>query len=363
MFIGMLNIAAAIILSAVSAYFSVTGIVTIFSGATLGAAMMGAALEFSKIGATIWLYSWWKKASRLLKYYLTFAVAVLILISSIGIYGYLAKAYIGQRNPGQELENRIERIDRSIAREERVIESAQSALDQLDAALDRLIELDYLGYGLDKREEQAEEREQLKQEIENAEDEISTLLDQRFELENQLNDFSVDVGPVQYIAILLYGEEDAESYFDNAVRVLIIMLVLVFDPFAVLMMVSGNIALDGARTSRKRRRRRKNRGKSKTTTRKEKKSATNDSGKVESPSSKKSDAVKSLPMEESDKEAPRQLGPENREEGNETVVRNKTSDHKVVVDMSNYVDPEEIKQLKGSTEHLPFRKKRRQDNG
>jgi len=257
MFIGILAILAAITLSIVSAYFSVTGIVTIFSGAAVGAALMGGTLELAKLTGTVWLYSWWKKANAFLKGYLILAVSVLIIISSIGIYGYLAKAYVGQRNPGVELENRIERIDRSIAREERVIESAQSALDQLDSALDRLIELDYLGYGLDRREEQKEERDQLKQEIIEAEEEISILLDQRFELENQLNDFSVDVGPIQYIAALLYGEDDAEQYFDNAVRAFILLLVLVFDPFAVLLMVAGNISIDQYYRKRKRSKNRK----------------------------------------------------------------------------------------------------------
>ena len=68
MFIGILNIIAAVVLSAVSAYFSVTGIRIIFSGAILGATLMGASLEFAKITATVWLYTWWKKSSRLLRY-------------------------------------------------------------------------------------------------------------------------------------------------------------------------------------------------------------------------------------------------------------------------------------------------------
>ena len=80
-----------------------------------------------------------------------------------------------------------------------------------------------------------------------AESEISILLDKRFTLKNQFDDFSVDVGPIEYIAVLLYGEDNAESNFDNAVRVLIILLVLVFDPFAVLLMVCGNVAIDKSR--------------------------------------------------------------------------------------------------------------------
>ena len=300
MFIGILNIIAAVVLSAVSAYFSVTGIRIIFSGAILGATLMGASLEFAKITATVWLYAWWRKSSRLLKYYLIFAITVLILVSSIGIYGYLAKAYVGQRNPGQEIKNRIERIDQSIAREEKAIEQADGALEQLDVVIDRLFELDYLGYGIDKRNEQKPEREALKSTILEAESEISILLDKRFTLKNQFDDFSVDVGPIEYIAVLLYGEDNAESNFDNAVRVLIILLVLVFDPFAVLLMVCGNVAIDKSRG-----RKRSNRAKKKVT-----------------PKPKKKNGSPTIKVKEPNKK------PE------------------VTVDMSQYVDPNEIKNLK-----------------
>ena len=252
MFIGILNIIAAVVLSAVSAYFSVTGIRIIFSGAILGATLMGASLEFAKITATVWLYTWWKKSSRLLRYYLIFAIVILILVSSIGIYGYLARAYVGQRNPGQEIKNRIERIDQSIEREENAISQAEGAFNQLDVVIDRLFALDYLTYGITKRNEQKPERDALKDTIREAEDEISILLDERFQLKNAFDDFSIDVGPIEYIAVLLYGEDDAESNFDNAVRVLIVLLVLVFDPFAVLLMVCGNVAIDKSRGRKKR---------------------------------------------------------------------------------------------------------------
>jgi hypothetical protein len=314
-FIGILAILGAIGLSIVSAYFSITGIATIFSGAVIGVTLMAAMLEFAKLVSTVWLYAWWKKTSLLLKYYLTAAVTILILISSIGIYGYLARAYVGQRNPGQEIENRILRIDQSISREERVIESSQAALDQLDAALDRLIELDYIGYGLNQRNEQQAEREQLNQQILDAEENISDLLDQKFEFQNQLDDFSVDVGPIQYIAILLYGEDDAETYFDNAVRVFILLLVAVFDPFAVLLMVAGNIAIDNRRKKRRKPQRRKRK-------------------------SVKAVASKNEVEDEPESEPEPEPEPEPQ-----------PAPKKIEIDMSNFVDPAEIRKAKAVTTH------------
>ena len=315
MFIGILNIIAAVVLSAVSAYFSVTGIRIIFSGAILGATLMGASLEFAKITATVWLYAWWRKSSRLLKYYLIFAITVLILVSSIGIYGYLAKAYVGQRNPGQEIMNRIERIDQSIAREENAISQADGALKQLDVVIDRLFELDYLGYGIDKRNEQKPEREALKNTILEAENEISILLDKRFTLKNQFDDFSVDVGPIEYIAVLLYGEDNAESNFDNAVRVLIVLLVLVFDPFAVLLMVCGNVAVDKSRDRKKRSYVRK---------------------KVVHRAKKKSKKKNEPPI---------------------IKVKKPTKKPEVTVDMSQFVDPNEIKNVKSKLKRPLQRRK------
>ena len=315
MFIGILNIIAAVVLSAVSAYFSVTGIRIIFSGAILGATLMGASLEFAKITATVWLYTWWKKSSRLLRYYLIFAITALIVVSSIGIYGYLARAYVGQRNPGQEIKNRIERIDQSISREENAISQAGGALRQLDVVIDRLFELDYLGYGITKRNEQKPERDALKNTIREAEDEISILLDKRFTLKNEFDDFSVDVGPIEYIAVLLYGEDDAESNFDNAVRVLIVLLVLVFDPFAVLLMVCGNISIDKSRGRKKRSYVRK---------------------KVVHRAKKKSKKKNDPPI---------------------IKVKKPTKKPEVTVDMSQFVDPNEIKNVKSKLKRPLQRRK------
>lgn len=319
MFIGILNIAAAIILSLVSAYFSITGIQTIFAGAAVGAMLMGAALEFSKITATIWLHSWWKKSSKLLKYYLVFSVTVLILISSIGIYGFLAKAYVGQQGPAIQLQTRIDRIEQSIAREELDIGRAQQGLDVLDESIAIYFDYDNATRGLEQREAQSEDREHLLGQIDEGLDTIAELQDQRFDIVQQINELETNVGPIKYLAAIIFGEDNAESNYDNAARIFILLLVLVFDPFAVLMMVSGNIAIDEHNEKKTR-----------------KKPGPKPGTKKKKTASKKSEpttTTKELPME-----------PEKK--------------RKVVeVDMSNYVDPDEIKRLKEQTEHT--RKRRR----
>lgn len=309
MFIGVLNIVAAVILSLVSAYFSITGIQTIFAGAAMGAMLMGASLEFSKIAATVWLHSWWKKASKLLKYYLVFAIVVLIAISSIGIYGYLARAYVGQQGPAIQLDTRIERIDQDIARYERDIQRAEQALEVLDESIAIYFEYDQATRGLEQREEQAEQRNELRSEIDAAQDEIANLQDARYELMNEVNTLETNVGPIKYLAALIFGEDNAESNYDNAARIFILLLVIVFDPFAVLMMVSGNIAIEKANAKKTR--------KNKQQTKKSRKPKSTTEGKQ-------------LPMVEDKPEKKKKV---------------------VEVDMSEYVDPSEIKEIKKQTNH------------
>ena len=338
MFIGLLAIFSAIVLSVVSAAFSIQGIITIFSGAVLGAGVMGGTLEFSKIVSTIWLYSWWTKASKLLKAYLVFAVVVLVAISSIGIFGFLARAYVGQRNPGQEIEGRITRIDLSIEREERNIDRSQEALDLLDQSIEQFFSLNAISLGLQRREEQRSERDFLRQEMVESQQRIDELLDERFRLENQLNEFTVNVGPIEYIAVLIYGEQNAEDNFDNAARILIILFVLVFDPFAVLLMVAGNISFDENRKTKRRRRSASKRTQKKSVSRRP---------------SKKVNAVDTS-VDSNEEEVEPQT--EKTEEISTTPSQPRPRKKIVQVDMSDYIDSEEIQNIKDSIERP--RKKR-----
>lgn len=348
MFIGIVSIIAAVVLSGVSAFFSVTGIQTIFSGALLGATLMGISLEFSKISATVWLYLWWKKASKLIRGYLTFAVAALILVSSIGIYGYLTKAYVGQEQQVSQNETEIERIDERIARQQENINRAETQLEQLNEAIDRYIELDVITRGLEEREQQREDRARLNEQINEAQSQIDSLRDQKFEIQQEVEQMEVNVGPIRYIAAFLYQTDEPEKYYDNAARFFIILLVLVFDPFAVLMMVAGNISIDHARRGKRKPAQRK---KSQTSKKSASKSA---------PKQKKQKSTQEIPMTE---RVPEASGEEPRESGVSETPETQTQqgDHQVVVDMSEYVNPEELKALKENSEHRPLRKRSRND--
>lgn len=255
MIVGLLAIISAILLSVVSAYFSITGITTIFSGAALAVGVMGGVFELAKVSATIWLYNFWKAANLAMKWYFFISIFVLICISSIGIYGFLVSGYVGQEVDTRRFQNQIEQTQARIDRENQKISQAQDQLDILDESIERYLELNIVTRGLAQREEQSAERQRLREEISQSRDVISEHEDRIFELREDLNNQQVDVGPVKYIASFIYGEEQAQEYYDNSVRWLSLLFVIVFDPFAVLLMVAGNIAFRqrGKKSSKRKR--------------------------------------------------------------------------------------------------------------
>lgn len=133
MFINLLLLICALCLSTVAAYYSVIGLATIFAGAFLPVVIMGGLLELSKIVLSSWLYRQWNHVPILLKTYLTSAVIILMIITSIGIFGFLSKAHIEQTGQIKENIAQIERMDASLARQKVIIEKAEEKLKQLSS--------------------------------------------------------------------------------------------------------------------------------------------------------------------------------------------------------------------------------------
>ena len=255
--IALLTLITALAISAVAAFYSIVGLMAIFSASAISIAVMGVVLEIGKLITASWLYQNWYKIPRLLKYYLTLAVVVLMFITSMGIFGYLSKAHIDQGTGTQELYLKVERIENSIGSERKTIERAEKQITLLDSALDKYIELGAITKGLGKREEQEQERAFLNTTVNDAQLRIDDLLDQKTELNLQIKNFEAEVGPLKYISALIYGE-DALDYIDRSVRYVILILVFVFDPLAVLLVISANISITEYYERRKKLVRRKN---------------------------------------------------------------------------------------------------------
>ncbi len=244
MFTIIITFISAISISIIAAGYSIMGLATLFAGAVIPIIAMGSALEVGKLVATSWLYNNWRNelVPKSIKAYLTFAVIVLVFITSMGIFGFLSKAHLDQVKPTSSNEIRIELIDKQISQQENIIDRAENTLDQLDKALDKYIDMEYVTRGLKEREKQKPERDALNLVINNAIDELSNLSLAKSALELKQDKIEAEVGPIKYIAELIYGDE-AKDHFDKAVRWVIIVLIFVFDPLAVLLLIAANISL------------------------------------------------------------------------------------------------------------------------
>ena len=257
MVLALVTLITALGISAVAAFYSIVGLMAIFSASALSIAVMGIVLEIGKLITASWLYQNWKRVPFLLKSYLTIAVIILMFITSMGIFGYLSKAHIDQGSGTSELYVKVERLDNRIASERKIITRAEKQLSALDSALDKYLELGAVSKGLKKREDQEQERNALTNTINNAQGRIDKLLDEKSEYKLQINSFEVEVGPLKYISALVYGDE-ALDYIDTAVRAVILILVFVFDPLAVLLIIAANISFAEYNEKRKRALARKN---------------------------------------------------------------------------------------------------------
>ena len=257
MILALVTLITALGISAVAAFYSIVGLMAIFSASALSIAIMGIVLEIGKLITASWLYQNWKRVPFLLKSYLTIAVIVLMFITSMGIFGYLSKAHIDQGSGTSELYVKVERLDNRIISERKIITRAEKQLSALDSALDKYLELGAVSKGLKKREDQEQERNALTDNINNAQSRIDKLLDEKSEYKLQINSFEVEVGPLKYISALVYGDE-ALDYIDTAVRAVILILVFVFDPLAVLLIIAANMSFAEYNDKRKRALARKN---------------------------------------------------------------------------------------------------------
>lgn len=250
MFLTLLTFLSAISISIIAAGYSIIGLATLFAGAVVPIIAMGTALEVGKLVAASWLYQNWRSdVPKLLKAYLFTSIIVLIFITSMGIFGFLSKAHLDQVQPTTGNALNIQVIDKQINQQQVIIDRAEKTLNSLDAALDKYIDMEYVTRGLKEREKQKVERDQLNKTINEATAKIVELNKTKSTIELEQIKIEAEVGPLKYVAELIYGE-DAKSHFDSAVRIVIMILIFVFDPLAVLLLIAANISLRQWRTKK-----------------------------------------------------------------------------------------------------------------
>lgn len=231
-------------LSAIAAYYAVMGLIAIFSTAVIPIAIMGTALEASKLVSASWLYRNWNTSPKLLKTYFTTAVVVLMILTSMGIFGYLSKAHLDQAVPTGDIVSKLSLIDEKIKTQKENIDAARKALNQLDRQVDQTLDRSSDEKGAANavaiRQRQAKERTSLINEIGKAQQEIAKLNEERAPIASEVRKVEAEVGPIKYVASLIYGDTIDDSLLESSVRIVILMIVFVFDPLAVLLLIAAN---------------------------------------------------------------------------------------------------------------------------
>ena len=251
MIFGFGILATALLLSMVAAYYSVAGLVAIFSAATIPVIIMGGSLELGKIVATVWLHNNWKRAGWAFKMYLIPAVAFLMLLTSMGIFGYLSKAHSDQSLVSGDSLSKVALYDEKIKIAKENIDANRKALKQMDEAVDQVMGRSTTETGADKavaiRRGQQKERGRLLAEIAAEQTTITKLNEERAPLAAEFRKIEAEVGPIKYIAALVYGENPDANVLEKAVRLVIILIVLVFDPLALTLILAANKQFEWAR--------------------------------------------------------------------------------------------------------------------
>ncbi len=206
----------ALALSGVAAYYSVIGLAQIFPGSFWPIIIMGSILEMAKLVTVSWLYNNWSNTIRLMRYYFLVAIILLMLITSMGIFGYLSKAHL----------------------ETNIVLGANSVqlktLDQQEKITNERLE-----YLLKRAGDPATASRKLDKQIQETQDELKVINEKKLPLLSEENKLSAEIGPIKYIAEVLYTKDDP-NFIDKAVRAVIFIIIIVFDPLAVLLLIAAN---------------------------------------------------------------------------------------------------------------------------
>jgi len=234
----------ALSLSALAAYYAVMGLVAIFAAAVVPIALMGSLLEASKLVVASWLYRNWKEIPALMKSYFVVALVVLMMLTSMGIFGFLSKAHLDQAIPSGDVQSKLALLDEKIKTEKENINANRKELTQLDAQVDQTIARTDDSKGTDRaitiRRGQQKDRARILNEIGAAQAKIAKYNEERAPIASEVRKVEAEVGPIKYIAALIYGDNVDENMLEKSVRIVTILIVMVFDPLAVLLLIAAN---------------------------------------------------------------------------------------------------------------------------
>jgi hypothetical protein len=262
MVLAWLTFITGIAISIVAIYYSVLGLAAIFAAAVIPIVIMGSTLEVAKLVTAWWLKANWHRAPLTIKIYLLPAVVMLMIITSMGIFGFLSKAHTDQAVPLGDTASQVAFIDEKINNERETIANARSLIKQLDDAVmgiqsgqgreirnrDGSVTVENPAErALQVRRAQSRDRAALTQTIDEAQARIVKLQEEKAPIAGKLRAVEAEVGPIKYIAKLIYGDNPDQNILERAVVWVIIIIVMVFDPLAVLLLLASQMSFQWAR--------------------------------------------------------------------------------------------------------------------
>lgn len=250
LFYAILPLCAAVVLSSTAAFFSITGLMALFHAAAIPVAIMGCALEFGKIVAASWIHKNWNnsKVKLAMRSYMLIAIFILMVLTSTGIFGFLSAGHLDSFGEVKDTSIKIERINQQIQLEQNTIERAETQLKLLDKSLDVYFNNDKASQGLKARQKQASERQLIQDTVKKSDEKINQLQNDLLPLKTDEAAINQKIGPIKYVAKLLF--EDYDNNIDTAIRIVIIMIILVFDPLAILLIIASSISFSDYYESR-----------------------------------------------------------------------------------------------------------------
>lgn len=240
LFSGLITLLAALLITATAAWFSVSGLVALFAATAIPVLCMGAVLEGSKIIAAGWLHANWQNSnvSVIHKAYLSMAVFALMIITSIGIYGFLSKGHLEQAAPVAGIELQINAKTQQIQMLQDNNTRLTTQMKQLDDSVNLYLQGGKASAGLAARNRQGTERKAIQKQMDDNNTQIEKLNADILPLKSQTLEVETKLGPVKYVA-KLFGWKDT----DSAVNLIIGVIMFAFDPLAVIMFISGTITI------------------------------------------------------------------------------------------------------------------------
>ena len=251
-FIAFLALISGLAISVVAEYYSILGLTAIFAAAVIPVVIMGIALGIGKISATLWLKQNWELSPWPIRIYLGVAIMVLMLITSMGIFGFLSKAHSEQSLVSGDVLAKISVYDEKIKVSKENIDVNRKALKQMDEAVDQVMGRSSDEKGADKavaiRRNQQKERTRLLAEIETEQKKVTALNEERAPIAAEVRKVEAEVGPIKYIASFIYGDTE-QAVLEKAVTWVIIILIVVFDPLAVILLLASQYSFAQFRKS------------------------------------------------------------------------------------------------------------------